>query len=72
MSQNPLQADWNSVPEDPDPVADLGYLLLDLEFISTPTSKNQVIVLPRDESLLHGDAFLVVDEDSIADLADWR
>lgn len=70
MSQDSLQADWAQVPEDPDLVDDLGYLLLDLDVISTSSEENRVIILPKDESLLREDAFIVAHDSAIVDLAD--
>lgn len=71
MTGDSVATAWESVPEDPDLAEDLGYLLLELEFISSATGDDQVIVLPKDESLLKEDAFLVTDASGIADLDQW-
>jgi hypothetical protein len=61
--------DWWDVPTDPHPATDLGYDLLELDVIETSTdSRPQLLVLPADEDLLRGDAFLVVDEADVCDL----
>lgn len=62
---------WEAVPTDPDLAADFGYALLELEVIRTGDDRDQVIVLPKDEELLRGDAFLVVDEDDLYDVGEW-
>jgi hypothetical protein len=62
---------WEQVANDPDPVADLGYAQLELEIIPTTTDRDRSIVLPKDESLLKEDAFLVMDASDIADLDQW-
>lgn len=71
MSGDSVASAWESVPENPDLAEDLGYLLLELEFISSATGRDQVIVLPKDETLLKEDAFLVTDSSGIADLDEW-
>lgn len=71
MSGDSVASAWESVPEDPDLAEDLGYLLMELEFISSATGRDQVIVLPKDESLLKEDAFLVTDTSGIAELDEW-
>ncbi len=71
MSGESSATAWETVPEDPDLAEDLGYLLMELEFISSATGRDQVIVLPKDESLLKEDAFLVTDTSGIVDLNQW-
>lgn len=71
MSGDSVAAAWESVAENPDLAEDLGYLLMELEFISSATGRDQVIVLPKDESLLKEDAFLVTDASGIVDLDQW-
>lgn len=70
MSPSDLARDWLNLPDDPDPETDLGYLLLELEFISTSTDTEKVIVLPKDELLLKDDAFMVVAESDLCDLSE--
>jgi hypothetical protein len=61
--------DWWDVSQDPDPVGDLGYEVIDLDVIRTANDGRQrVLVLPTDEDLLREDAFMVVDEDDVRDL----
>lgn len=60
---------WQDVASDPDPVDDLGYEGLDLDVIQTTAEgRQQVLMMPTEEDLLHEDAFLVVDEDVVRDL----
>lgn len=71
MGPRDLIGEWRNIPFDPDPEAHLGYLLLELEFISISTDVDKVIVLPKDELLLKDDAFMVVARRDVCDLADW-
>lgn len=71
MSRDAARGQWEAVPTDPDLAADFGYALLELEVIRTGDDRKQVIVLPKDEDLLRGDAFLVVDEDDLCDVGEW-
>lgn len=71
MTRDAARGQWEDVSTDPDLAADFGYALLELEVIRTGDDENQVIVLPKDEDLLRGDAFLVVDEDALYDVAEW-
>lgn len=65
----PLEADWEEVPRDPDAAADLGYDLLKLDVLRTSVEgESRVLVLPADEELLRGDAFLIAEEDAVYDL----
>ncbi len=62
---------WRELPPNPDPLDDLGYDLVELDFIPTSTSGGEeVLVLPTDEEMLREDAFVVVDKDSVVDLAE--
>lgn len=60
---------WREQPPNPDPTDDLGYEMVELDFIPTSTSGGkEVLVLPTDEEMLREDAFLVVDRESVTDL----
>ncbi|WP_336035044.1 hypothetical protein [Halobacterium yunchengense] len=60
---------WRDVTQDPDPVEDLGYDLIELDVIHTETAgRPRVLVLPADEDLLREDAFVVAAEDAVCDL----
>lgn len=62
--------DWGDVAGDPDPAADLGYEAVELDLIpTTAEGTNRVLVLPTDEEMLADDAFLIIDEGSVYDLA---
>ncbi|UIP01517.1 hypothetical protein Hbl1158_15380 (plasmid) [Halobaculum sp. CBA1158] len=66
-----VNEDWRELPPNPDPIDDLGYRLLDLDFIPTSTSGGEeVIVLPTDEDMLREDAFMVVGRDDVVSLDD--
>ncbi|WP_435064300.1 hypothetical protein [Halobaculum sp. EA56] len=61
--------EWRTVSPNPDPTDDLEYELVELDFIPTTTSDGEeVLVLPTDEEMLHDDAFLIVDRDSVVEL----
>lgn len=61
--------DWWDVGQNPDPNADLGYELVDLDVIRhDPGRRDQVLVMPTDEEMLREDAFLVADADDLVDL----
>lgn len=62
---------WRELPPNPDPLDDLGYDLIELDFIPTSTSGGEeVLVLPTDEDMLREDAFMVVDRESVMELSD--
>jgi len=67
MTQN-ASIDWSSVPADPDPHADLGYDLLDLEVFEPENGTGEVVFLPAEEDLLREDAFIVAPERLVSDL----
>jgi len=62
---------WRRAPRDPDPVADLGYDLVDLDVVSAADDA-ALVVLPADEDHLRGDAFAVVDPAAVCDLTAMR
>lgn len=71
--QGRTTTDWGNLPEDPDPATDLGYEAVELDLIpTTAEGTNRVLVLPTDEEMLADDAFLIVDEVSVHDLAAMR
>lgn len=65
--------DWREVPDDPDLAMDFGYEAVELDLIPTMAEgTNRVLVLPTDEEMLADDAFMIVDERSVRDLATVR
>lgn len=71
--QREQSTDWCDVPEDPDPIDDLGYEVVELDVIPTTTDGTaRVLVLPTDEDLLAEDAFMVVDEADVRDIGTMR
>ena len=63
------ETDWETVSDDPDPVSDLGYDIIDLDVVATSVEgRDQLLILPTDEDLLREDAFMVLDNSDICDL----
>lgn len=60
--------EWE-VKVDPDVEKDLGYRLAEWSAIRHQDDVSRVVFLPEDEELLHDDAYIVVEEDSLCDLA---
>lgn len=60
--------DWESVTDDPDP-EDLGYDLVDWEVVRANASAADYVFLPPDETMLAEEAFIVVRDDAVCDLA---
>lgn len=68
MNQTPNE-DWSHLPRDPDMTRHLGYDLIEIDVIRTPSdSPRQLLFLPRDEDLLRDEAYLVAGLDSVRDL----
>lgn len=63
--------DPTTIPPNPDLSEDLDYDLIDLDVITTDDPYQQVLVLPKDEDMLHEDMFLVADPEGVVDLIDW-
>lgn len=61
------KADWEAVPEDPDPHENLGYELEELTVIKSEANE-QYVFLPAEESHLLEEAFIVADTDALVDL----
>lgn len=61
------KAEWEQVPEDPDPHENLGYELEELTVIRSETN-DQYVFLPAEESHLLEEAFIVATEDTLVDL----
>lgn len=62
--------DWDEISSDPD-AEDLGYERSQWEQIPGPDD-TKIVLLPTDEALLHEQAFIVLDENSICDLMRHR
>lgn len=60
--------EWK-VSVDPDVEKDLGYRLSEWNAIRHRDDVERVVFLPEDEDLLHDDAYIVVVEDALCDLA---
>ena len=61
------KAEWEQVPEDPDPHENLGYELEELTVIESETN-DQYVFLPSEESHLLEEAFIVATADALVDL----
>jgi len=61
------KADWEDVPEDPDPHENLGYEMVELTVIKSETN-NQYVFLPAEESHLMEEAFIVATADALVEL----
>lgn len=61
------KAEWERVPEDPDPHENLGYELEELTVIRSETN-DQYVFLPAEESHLLEEAFIVATADTLVDL----
>jgi hypothetical protein len=63
--------EWEHLPADPKLEGDFGYRLGEWEEYSTLDGSEALMFLPNDEDLLREDAFVVADEESLADLGRW-
>lgn len=63
--------EWRSLPADPDPERDLGYRLIDLEVVPAPVNE-QTMFLPSDEEMLKEEAFVIVADDVVVDVLEYR
>lgn len=70
--QSELPAQWRDKPVDPDPETHLGYEVIAWEKINVVDNPGQVIFLPDSEEQLRDDAFIVLSEGSVCDLAEQR
>lgn len=58
---------WASLPDDPDPCADLGYEIEELKMIEAAAT-SKCIFLPEDESHLADAEFIIIDADALREL----
>lgn len=68
-----LQTDlpaWEGVSTDPGP-RDLDYEVIQWKRIPA-TDDDKIMFLPKNEDLLHEDAFIVLEDDSVCDLVERR
>ena len=72
MSADGIDAEWEDVSPNPDPVRDLGYELMDLEVLETEDGTDRYMLLPTNEEMLARDAFIVADEAAVCDVAQRR
>ena len=62
------RADWEQLPDDPDPRRDLGYEVTSLSVIRTENGKGHYLLLPEDDDRLRNEAFIVASEEAVHDL----
>ncbi len=69
----PSYSDWESVPVDPDPVDDLGYVYVNWDVVRT-TQKDcsHLVFLPKQEQLIDQEAFVIATESAVVDIATYR
>jgi len=64
---------WESVPADPDPKCDLGYVSGDWETIRTASRRrSHLLFLPQDSHLLEQEAFIIASESAVVKTAAYR
>lgn len=61
---------WEDLPPDPDLAADLEYEMLDLEVIRAKNGSGQFMFIPRDEDMIHENAFVVAEPAAVCDVLD--
>lgn len=62
------RADWERLPDDPDPERDLGYVRASLSVVRTENGKGHYLFLPEDEGDIRDEAFIIADESGVWDL----
>lgn len=68
MNAKQLRDEWNEVPDDPDPVRDLGYRPLELDVFEVNDGTDRFMILPMAEDMLEDEAFIVTDTGVVRDL----
>lgn len=64
---------WESMPADPDPHRDLGYLCSDWDVIRTTCRRqSHLLFLPQDQQLLEQDAFVIATESAVVEAVAHR
>lgn len=56
-----ISAAWDAAPDDPDPIEDLGYDLMELDVLVTSNTDKKVMLLPSDEEQIRDDAYVIAD-----------
>lgn len=64
QGQPASREDWEWLPKHPDLIRDLGYELVDLEMIDVADS-DEVLLLPREESMGESDSFIIADREDV-------
>lgn len=67
-----LRETWETVPTDPDPVADLDYGFEPLTHVHVEEGNESYIFLPEDEEHLDDAEFIIAMPDSVCRLEDHR
>lgn len=69
---NPLRTAWDDVSPDPDPASDLGYKYDPLTVVHVKEDGGQYIFLPKEEDHLFDSEFIIVQEDDVCQLDEYR
>lgn len=69
---NPLQAVWDEVSPDPDPVNDLGYKYDPLTVVHVKEDGGKYIFLPKEEDHLFDSEFIIASAESVCPLDEYR
>ncbi len=73
MTADHSQVNWESVPSDPDPHRDLGYLCAEWDIIRTSCrQRSHLLFLPQDPRLLEQDAFVIASESAVVETSEHR
>lgn len=70
ISEAELEAVWEDVPDDPDPIDDLGFDLMELDVLVTSNSDKKVMLLPSNEEQIRDDAYVIADFELTVDPLD--
>ncbi len=68
-----VHTQWESMPADPDPARDLGYLCRDWDVIRTTSQRrSHLLFLPQDKQLLKQEAFVIASESAVVETVEHR
>lgn len=67
------EADWESLPADPDPRRDLGYSCGNWDVVRTTCGRRaHLLFLPQDQQLLEQEAFVIASESAVVQPVEHR
>ena len=70
MSADSVPPEWEEVSQDPDPVHDLGYEMIDLEVFETEDGTERYMFLPSRKDMIADDAFIVASKGAVCEVTD--